>query len=320
VDRLIVVAFRMPPAGATAGPEGDYLNRARSLCARGEALGGRLVAWGASAMAMAWDIDSIENAILLATSVREESLSPERSWACGVAEGELERLAPDGQGMHLGWGTALVAATSLARIAKAGRVLVDGDVRALQAGKLAVLGPRSSTVAGRRVRGWRLDLSHPWRRGEPVAEELSSSDLMQVELESIAPAPAEPNGENVEEEASSSTRPRGTALAERVRALSEGESGCDPAEALAELRRARALAEAGPPAGRCQAALALAMTLSIAGRPEEALLEALDALARAREVEDPRAIGACLALLAKLYAAAGFAGAAARLREVATGG
>jgi hypothetical protein len=62
------------------------------------------------------------------------------------------------------------------------------------------------------------------------------------------------------------------------------------------------------------------MTLSIAGRPEEALLEALDALARAREVEDPRAIGACLALLAKLYAAAGFTSAAARLREVATGG
>ena len=300
MDRLIVVAFRMPPAVATAGPEGDYLNRARSLCARGEALGGRLVAWGASAMAMAWDIDSIENAILLATSVREESLSPERAWACGVAEGELDRLAPDGQGMHLAWGTALVAATSLARIAKAGKVLVDGDVRALQAGKLAVLGPRLSTVAGRPVRGWRLDLSHPWRRGEPVAEELSSSDL--------------------EEEISSSTRPRGTALAERVRALSEGESGSGPAEALAELRRARALAEGGPPAGRCQAALALAMTLSIAGRPEEALLEALDALARAREVEEPRAIGACLALLAKLYAAAGLAGAAARLREVATGG
>ncbi len=62
------------------------------------------------------------------------------------------------------------------------------------------------------------------------------------------------------------------------------------------------------------------MTLSIAGRPEEALLEALDALARARDAHDRKAIGACTALLAKLYAAAGFAGAATRLREVATRG
>jgi hypothetical protein len=355
VDYLVVVAFRMPQAGMTAGPEGDYLNRARSLCTRGEALGGRLVAWGASSLAMAWDIDSIEEGILLATSVREESLSPERSWACGVAEGELEPLAPDGQRMQLAWGAPLLLATSLARIARAGEVLVDGEVGALRDGDLAVVGARSSTDAGRHVRGWRLDLSHPWRRGaadgpdssdstdrdlapppeesslrshevaeptrrsltpEAIAEELSSSDLLQTLEAPIAPAIAEPNAEEAEEaEAPSSTRPRSAALADRVRALSGGESGSDPAEALAELRRARALAEAGPPAGRCQAALALAMTLSIAGRPEEALLEALDALARARDVEDRRAIGACMALLAKLYAAAGLAGAATKLRE-----
>jgi hypothetical protein len=40
----------------------------------------------------------------------------------------------------------------------------------------------------------------------------------------------------------------------------------------------------------------------IAQRPEEALLEALDALARARESGQAKAIEACKALLAKLYA------------------
>ena len=59
------------------------------------------------------------------------------------------------------------------------------------------------------------------------------------------------------------------------------------------------------------------MTLALAGRAEEALLEALDALARAREADDAKAVGACMALLAKLYAAAGTTGEAAALRESA---
>src|ERR1700722_4892359 len=106
----------MPPAGLAPGPEGPYLVRARSMCARGEALGGRLVAWSAALLAMAWDCDSIEEALLLATSLREEALPPERGGSSGVAEGGLEPLAPDGARMHLAWGEALVSAASLARI------------------------------------------------------------------------------------------------------------------------------------------------------------------------------------------------------------
>jgi hypothetical protein len=92
---------------------------------------------------------------------------------------------------------------------------------------------------------------------------------------------------------------------ERVRRLAHGEAGVAPADALIAARRARAAASAGPPAAQCQAALALAMTLSIAQRLDEALLEALDALARAREAGDAKAVAACMALLAKLYASTG---------------
>jgi hypothetical protein len=309
----IVVAFRMTPAGMMAGPEGAYLVRARSMCARGEALGGRLVAWSAALLAMAWDSDSIEEALLLATSLREPSVSPERGWSSGVAEGELEPLAPDDGRMHLAWGAALASAASLARIAKPGELLVDGDMRAVRAGQLNLLGSWTSTDAGQRVRGWRLDLEHPWKRAVEAhtagADATDRYPAFPLEDDSI---PANPNA-TLESEV---VEPHpGRLLAERVRKLAEGDVNSDAAEALAELRRARTRAEGKPAASRCQAVLALAMALAIAGRTEESLLEALEALARAREAEEPKAVGACMALLAKLYSFAGLPGEASALRE-----
>ena len=350
----VVVAFRMPPAGLVPGPEGAYLTRARSMCSRGEALGGRLVGWSAALVAISWDLDSLEEALLLATSIREEALTRERAWSCGMAEGELEPLAPDGARMQLAWGEALVAAASLARIARGGEVLVDGDVRAVRAGQLTLLGSRAATDAGQRVRGWRLDLEHPWKRAaevdagadatdayvaqlledpsseEPLSEDppsedpVSSEDLAGSTLETPAADFTADELSTYEilqivEAADASPPPpshqrRGNPLAERIRSLARDETG-GAMETLADLRRVRADADGGPPAARCQAALALAMGLALAGRPEEALLETVDALARAREADDTRAIGACMALLAKLYAGAGRTGEAAALRE-----
>jgi hypothetical protein len=343
--RHIVVAFDMPPAGMTPGPEGPYLTRARSMCARGEALGGRLVAWSAALVAMAWDCDSVEEALLLAASVREESLSPERAWSSGVSEGELEALAPDGARMHLAWGEALVSAAALAHVARPGEVLIDGDLRAVHAGQLNLLGPGAASDAVQGGCGWRLDVDHPWKPGpDPGAagadatdrylvlppqddaadthldegavqdtavvdfttEELSTSEVLQIVAASAEADAASFRG--------AEPRP-GRLLAERVRKLAGGDVSADAIEALAELRRARTRAEGRPAASRCQAALALAMTLGIAGRPEEALLEALDALARAREAREPKAVVACMALLAKLYSFAGLSGEASALRE-----
>jgi hypothetical protein len=316
LDRAIVVAFRMPPAGITPGPDGTYLARARSLCARAEALGGQLVAWSAALLAVAWDVDSMEEAVMLAVSVRQGTSSIERAWAGGVAEGDIEPLAPDGQRMHLAWGEALLAAVSLARIARAGEVLVDGDVRALRATQLSLQGARSSTDSGQRVRGWRLDLNHPWKvngTGAFSSNEASTEDVLQiVERASEPPVHADDSPPPSRAVPGGS---RAVPLAEHVRALKENDSSGFGVEALTDLRRTRALAEGGTATARCQAALALSMTLCLAGRSEEALLEGLDALARAREAQDPRAIDASMALLAKLYASAGYADAAAALRD-----
>ncbi len=348
----IVVVFRMPPGGMSPGREGPYLSRARSMCARGEALGGRLVAWSAALLAVAWDTDSMEEALLLATSIREEALTAERAWACGLAEGELDPLSPDGARMHLAWGEALLRSASLARIARAGEVLVDGDVRALRAGQLSLVGARAATDSGQRVRGWKLDLEHPWKRvvssapgapfvPEPVLDAVPTGAAARVAATPVPPGPRESAptletqaltflGDDFSPaevlqivEATSSpdlppeSRKQGSDLAARVRRLASGEESAEAVEALAHLRRARAEADAGPSSLRCQASVALAMALTLAGRPEEGLLEALDALARARESKDSRAVGACMALLAKLYGAAGRPGEAAALRESA---
>ncbi len=91
------------------------------------------------------------------------------------------------------------------------------------------------------------------------------------------------------------------ALAERMWAmarLAKGRVG----DALKALRAARLRAEEeGQLRSRCQAALALGVGLAFAGRSDEALLEGLDALARAREAADAQAEGACLAFLQKLF-------------------
>jgi hypothetical protein len=337
----VIVAFRMPPAGLAPGPEGTLLTRVRSLCARGEALGARLVAWSGTAVALGWDPDSIGEAVLLVSSIREEALALERAWSAGVAEGDVEWLAGDGHRAHLVVGAALVIAMALARVAKPGEVLVDGDVGVLRAGKLSLLGVRSAMEGGHVLRGWPLDLAHPWARGAEENDDAGEPSggryvvFPPTERRPSPTAPAAPEPTRVEPtpmplpaQAAQEPADRAGLVAWRgpspagaasepmvasVRRIAQLEEGADPTEALSALRRARAAAEAGPPAARCRAALALAVALAVAQRPEDALIEALDALARARDTGDAKALAACRALLARLYAAVGRAAEASAL-------
>ncbi|MGK3997260.1 hypothetical protein [Sorangium sp. So ce1024] len=84
------------------------------------------------------------------------------------------------------------------------------------------------------------------------------------------------------------------------------------------LRRLRIAAEAeAEPAQRARALLAYGVALAAAGRAEGALLEALSALARAREADDRRGEQACARFLARLAAAAGHEEAARTWARVA---
>jgi hypothetical protein len=339
-----------------------YLARARALTSRAEALGATLAAWSATTLAFAWDVDAVEEAIEFAVSLRDEAPAPERSWTCGIAEGPMEPLAAGGRG-ELAWGAPLVLAVALARVARPGEVLLDADVSALRDGALATLGARVSTDAGRRVRGWRLDTEHAWRRPPseappgPVRDAVPPEDEVTLQRQTITPefaatllakqdaeqaardattgpidmttgpldppttpvsftpisSPA-PSSDRTLVVAPPSTPPESsngrTPLAAKIREIA---SGPDGAEALRSLRAERAKLESAPPAARCQVSLALGVALALGGRPEDALLEALDALARAREDGDPKGLEACLAFLAKLYAGIGRAEEAGKL-------
>ena len=105
-------------------------------------------------------------------------------------------------------------------------------------------------------------------------------------------------------------------FAERMQAIVRLARG-DVGDALRALRSARAELDANaPPMERCQASLALGVALAVAGRPDEALLEALDALARAREQGDDKGGSACLAFLSKLFATVDRPEDANRLRRI----
>ena len=103
---------------------------------------------------------------------------------------------------------------------------------------------------------------------------------------------------------------------ERLRALSRLGRG-DIGDALRVLRRTRSSLDPRDHKQRCQTSLAIGVALSVAGRSQEALLEGMDALARARHVGDDHGAQACLAFLAKLYTSVGRA-EADRLRGTAS--
>jgi hypothetical protein len=125
--------------------------------------------------------------------------------------------------------------------------------------------------------------------------------------------------------------PSGIAAVEEVQVDAEGSPRAERLRAMANLargetgdaiRRLRAAAEAARRTGsrdRCRAALALGVALASANRHEEALLETLDALARAREMQDTRGERACVVFLGQLAANAGHHDVAEAWAAVAEG-
>jgi hypothetical protein len=300
----IVVMCRMPHAGAHARGK-RYLERARALTRRAEALGAELVAWGAASVAFAWDPELVEEAIALAVGVRDAT--GDAAWSCGVSEGEMEPLGEGASRATLAWGDALLLAFSLARVAAPGEVVVDDTMTA--APRFRVGAARVGREVGIEVRGHVLDGENPWRSpadavslpmvdGDPEAVAEKMLELVQNALRT--------GDARALERWSAGLKATGEhdALAERMHALARLSRG-KVNDAIRSLERVRSHAQGTSDVAQCQSSLALGVALLAAGRPDEALLEALDALAHARAAEDLRSAGACLAFLAKLFARVG---------------
>jgi hypothetical protein len=88
-------------------------------------------------------------------------------------------------------------------------------------------------------------------------------------------------------------------------------------DALRRLRRGKELSRAHSSGDQSRAALALGVALAAAGRSTEALLEGLEALARARTASDGRGEVACARFLAQLSSNAGNEEASASWTAVA---
>jgi len=116
------------------------------------------VSWHGNGLALDFAADAVEDAVTL---VAGDTQLP--GFAIGIAQGELSVVIEAGSKVVLSNGPALIAATALARVARAGEVLVDPAFSALASGELMTSGSRLAQVAGRRLRALLLDRQIPWR-------------------------------------------------------------------------------------------------------------------------------------------------------------
>jgi hypothetical protein len=163
----IVVGFLTRVGSATTRAGDAHLRRVADLCRKAEAFGGRVCAFGSRSVAFEFADDELEEAILLALgeSEAERELAALAPWRIGIAEGELLRLAETGPLAPLAWGKPLVTAVALARIAHAGEVIIDPEVRAVARGEVLTSATRLGKDAAEGLRGLVVDPRHALRPG-----------------------------------------------------------------------------------------------------------------------------------------------------------
>lgn len=389
----VVVGFRA--TGALSQRGRGHLERARSLIARTESLGGVLVGWSGLALCFAFGVDRVANVVELLSTPADDTLSGEEPWACAIAQGALEPLAASSSRGHLAWGPPLMTTMSLLNVAEPGELLVCDSVRVPERALLVGLAGRpaldvsdaiivddaelvsgsiapveaappprkpsqampppvplpSKSMAAPLPRTSNIPppmsasgpASSASRAGLPKAPApLPANTKSRGAIPAIAPVRPSPSrtqlGIAVPPLSSQSrtmvavTAPKVTltpdeiislllsppsesiemlervegapSYADRIRALARIKKG-DLHEAVRMLRAARATIPPAELGERCRTSLALGFALLASARPEEALLEACDALARAREKIDMRAENAAIGLITKIFDGSG---------------
>lgn len=320
----IVVTFRgAMPADEEGGKR--YLGRALAMKKRAEAHGATLCAWSAWTFTFCFEPDELEEAVQLAQLAAEDPAAGEEAFGVGMAEGEMSDVGERGTMAGLSWGLPLVGASALARAARGGEVLVGEAFFAARRVDLTALGLRGE--GDQRIK--RLVAITPEPIVAPPPSMPIRRPMMASEPESQPSSMRQPDP-RVESAKRALLGGDVGALEKLILELRETGEHADLVERMSgfvalrrgatadALRRLRAATEAvKEPAQRARASLAYAVALSSAGRAENALLSALDALARAREAGDTHGEHACALFLARLSAAAGHADAASTWAVVA---
>lgn len=186
MSKRIVVCMRWRPAEEGASEQG-FAQVAESILDRTLALGGRLILWHPEWLGVDFGLDELQDAIDFLVD------RPPVSFSTGFVYGESRDLVDGGPLLAACSGPAVDLAVALARMARAGEVLVDPQLVKASGGELLVQGARVATVAGERIRGLKLDLQHPQRSLE--CENLTLLEAPRFELSAEAAAP--PSGKGI---------------------------------------------------------------------------------------------------------------------------
>lgn len=278
-----------------------YLERARRVRDHAAALGASLCAWGAGSFAFELLPEALEEALVLVGQANDDAAKEASTpaFGIGISQGVMHAASELGSLASLGFGAPLARAWALAKVARPGEVLVDPEMPAAEHGEIPTCGMNAGRDGALRVRGLILD---------PLYVPSVSMPSVEAGVPTLSP-----NASHASRTSIAPSQSSGPERRHGIEALSKG----DVAEALTALRKGVEKTRSAPPEERARALLAHGIALAATGREKEALLEALDALARAREADDARGEEACARFLAKLSEGVGQPEAALAWKRVA---
>jgi hypothetical protein len=163
VQERIVVVFHGSPEVLRDSNAG-YLEHVLSIRTSAEVYGASLCAWGGETFAFDFGPDELDEALSFAIEHVHDKHTEIRLGA-GIAQGNVRELIDRGSSSGLSWGTPIVVAEQLARLARPGEVLLDPELAGARSGDLLLSGKRATELRGGViVRGLRLDVAVPYRR------------------------------------------------------------------------------------------------------------------------------------------------------------
>lgn len=156
MTRRLVVCLRWRPGDQDAGADA-FADAAASIVEQLAALGGRLTLWHPEWLCVDFGVEGLQDAIDFIVD------RPHRNFSVGFAYGTLHEVVDGGPMLAACLGPAIDSAMALARMARAGDVLVEPGLVKASGGELLVHGARVATIGSTRVRGFKLDMEHPQR-------------------------------------------------------------------------------------------------------------------------------------------------------------